>query len=125
MLHKIKRDFLLLFILAIFGACTRHTKTDLKTLVIGIGTEPKNLDPRYSMDLVTTQMAKLNFQRLIRINNQMMPESDLAESFEVEKSQKFTFRLRPHIQFHDGTTLTSSDIVFSFNEKIMKKLQVL
>ncbi|MBK8021252.1 MAG: ABC transporter substrate-binding protein [Chloroflexi bacterium] len=41
-------------------------------------------------------------------------EADLAESWEVsDDGLVYTFHLRPGVKFHDGSTLTASDVVYS------------
>lgn len=43
-------------------------------------------------------------------------EPDLAESWDVsEDGLVYTFNLRPDVTFHDGSTLTAADVVYSIN----------
>ena len=44
------------------------------------------------------------------------PITELAESVEESDDQlKYTFKLRPEIRFHNGNTMTSADVVASFD----------
>ena len=48
-------------------------------------------------------------------------ELDLAESFSVDDSGlRYTFRLRPGLEFADGSTLTAHDFVWSWNRAARK-----
>ena len=86
-------------------------------LVIGIENEIKNLDKRTTNDANTAHVANLYAQGLVRANAQLLPEADLAESFEVRDGGKtYVFRLSPEAKFHDGHPLTSEDLDFNFRE---------
>jgi peptide/nickel transport system substrate-binding protein len=55
------------------------------------------------------------YSGLTRLDMQMTPEPELAESWTGEnEARRFTFRLRPNVQWHDGTPFTAEDVVATF-----------
>jgi ABC-type transport system substrate-binding protein len=52
---------------------------------------------------------------IVTVDSDMEVVPHLAESFEVsEDGLTYTFNLRPGVMFHDGSTMTSEDVVYSF-----------
>ncbi len=54
------------------------------------------------------------YNALLKFDADMKPVTDLAEFFKVEDDGGLTFKLRSGIKFHDGSTLTSDDVRFTF-----------
>jgi peptide/nickel transport system substrate-binding protein len=96
--------------------CTRSASQDNKTLVIGIESEVKNLDIRSTVDMNSTQVISLFTQSLVLINDQMLPDTDLALSFEVKEARIFDFKLPKDALFHDGQALSCEDVLASFKQ---------
>lgn len=72
--------------------------------------EPATLDPALTREGTASIVGHL-FSGLIRFNPQLQLEPDLAERWEVSADGlTYTFYLRPDIVFHDGRSLTASDI---------------
>src|SRR5437762_3040928 len=108
------RFFWVLASILTLSACARHAKIAPKTLVIGIENEIKNLDLRYAQDANSVHIARLMTQGLISINEELLPEPELALSFEVIGGKKFIFKLPSDVSFQDGHRLTSADVKYSF-----------
>jgi peptide/nickel transport system substrate-binding protein len=54
---------------------------------------------------------------LVDINDQGDPTPSLSDSWQISSDgKKYTFHIRPGIQWHDGSTLIPSDIVYNFKE---------
>ena len=53
------------------------------------------------------------YNGLLKLDAQMRPVPDLAESFKVADDGALEFRLRQGVKFHDGSTLTSDDVKFT------------
>lgn len=52
---------------------------------------------------------------IVTVDKNLNVIPNLAESFEVaEDGLTYTFRLRPNVKFHNGATLTSADVKYSF-----------
>lgn len=74
-----------------------------------------NANPLYATSLTDTTVSRLIFSGLLRYdeNNQLI--GDLAESWKTDEDGKvYTVTLRPDLQWHDGKSLTSADVVFTF-----------
>lgn len=84
--------------------------------MIGIESEIKNLDVRSSVDANTLHLSGLFLQSLISFDENLLPDPDLAERFEVENAKKYTFYLPKNAKFHDGVSLTSADVEYSFRQ---------
>ena len=72
--------------------------------------------------LLTTDAARISalYDPLVRMNEQGLPRLQLAESLTPNKTAtEWTVRLRSGVQFHDGKTLDSQDVLFSF-QRILK-----
>jgi len=55
------------------------------------------------------------YSGLTRIGPDNTPQPDLAESWDAsDDARTFTFKLRPNVTFHDGTPLTSADVVATY-----------
>ncbi|MGB7874904.1 MAG: peptide ABC transporter substrate-binding protein [Anaerolineales bacterium] len=57
---------------------------------------------------------RLIFSSLIRFDERGLPQTDLAESWGVnEEGTIYNFTLRPNAVWHDGTPVTSDDVIFT------------
>ncbi len=115
-------------------------------LVIGLAgcaTEPAPVEPAQGGDLVaaspyatdsldphgaagmasgTVLVAQEIFSRLVKANTAGEIVPDLAESWETnDTATEWNFVLRPDVTFSDGTPLTASDVVASFNRVLELK----
>jgi peptide/nickel transport system substrate-binding protein len=107
-----------LSLLTLAAACTGGDGgTDAKTLVIGIESEVKNLDLKTSMDANSSHVIGLYAQSLLRINEDMLAETDLALRYAVEEGGKrYVFTLPTDSSFHDGKPLLCEDVQASFKQ---------
>ncbi len=59
---------------------------------------------------------RLLFSSLIRFDERGLPQTDLAESWGVnEEGTIYNFTLRSNAVWHDGTPVTSDDVIFTIN----------
>ena len=88
-------------------------------LIIGIESNPLQLDPRYSTDANSVRIGGLIYNSLLRFdeNSQLQPE--LAESWQRIDPLTYVFDLRKNVTFHNGAPLTAADIKFTY-ESIMQ-----
>jgi peptide/nickel transport system substrate-binding protein len=59
---------------------------------------------------------KLLFSGLVRFNEDGQPQADLAEAWGVSQDGKvYNFTIRPDAAWHDGTPVTSDDVIFTID----------
>jgi len=83
-------------------------------LTVAMYASPTSLDPRYSIDALSSRAQQLMFNGLVRLDEKMAPAPDLAESWESTDLQTYRMHLHPGVRFHDGHELTSADVVYTF-----------
>ncbi len=76
---------------------------------------PQYINPIFgSTNDVDADLIKLIFSGLLKYNNNLDLENDLAESYEISPDGKtYTFILKPDLTWHDGKKLTTKDIAFT------------
>ncbi|MFT7588807.1 MAG: oligopeptide transport system substrate-binding protein [Limisphaerales bacterium] len=97
-----------------------------------LSAEVTSLDPAFADNQANTWAAVQLYNGLVRMNDQMQIEADLAESWEIsEDGLSFLFELKPNILFHPDQAfegveaerlLTASDVVFSFKRLLDPEL---
>ncbi len=77
--------------------------------------------------LTSNMNQNLNWQirnNLVEIDHNFKPIPELAESWGSSADAKvWTFKLRKGVEFHNGKTLTSEDVLFSINHHLGEKSQ--
>ena len=111
------RILILLLALSAFGAVVaQQTPTPGGTAIVVLGSDPEHLNPGISTSYPVGAVAANLFSGLVRQRADGVPEGDLAESWTVsDDNLVYTFTLRA-ANFHDGTPVTSADVVYSMNE---------
>jgi len=82
---------------------------------LGHGSTTDTLDSATSENHFTLVNGYTFGNHLTEVSNtgELIPE--LAESFESDDAQKWVFNLRQGVEFHNGKTMTSEDVVASYN----------
>lgn len=84
------------------------------TYTEGVVGQPANLLPPFVQTEADKQISSLLFRGLTRYNDQGEVVPDLAESWEISADNKtYTFTLKEDIYWHDGTPITSTDIIYT------------
>jgi peptide/nickel transport system substrate-binding protein len=97
------------------GGCSQPARADRSALVLLIESNPANLDPRFATDGVSQHLDGLIFSSLVARDESMNLRGDLAESWETPDPLTYIFHLRHGVRFHDGSALTATDVVATFN----------
>ncbi|CAN7670650.1 ABC transporter substrate-binding protein [Neorhizobium sp. LjRoot104] len=85
-------------------------------LVVGLAANPPSFDPHKSAAFATTAVTEHIFGCLLRWDRTgTVVEPDLAESYEIVDNLTYKFILRKGVKFHNGETLRSSDVKFTFD----------
>lgn len=97
------------------NSCSKNNFKNQNILIIGMETSPTNLDPRFALDLASSQIIQLIFNSLLTkdINGNLVP--DLAEKWEMINDLVYIFYLKKGVKFHDGSEMSSSDVKFTYD----------
>ncbi len=83
------------------------------TVTVGVDQEVVGLDPHLVTAFSSFRRLDLLYNKLVRFNEQLAIEGDLAESWENPDSRTYVFHLRKGVYFHSGNEVTSEDVRFS------------
>ena len=91
------------------------TETPIQTGEIHEGTIgiPVHKNPLLATNTVEQDITALMHAGLLRRNSEGVLDALLAEHWKRNDSNTYTFRLKKHISFHDGTPITVNDVVFT------------
>ena len=93
-----------------------ETPTPGGTAIVVLGSDPEHLNAGISTGYPIGAVGASLYSALVYLDRDGVPQGELAESWSVSDDDLvYTFRLRP-ASFHDGTPLTSADVVFSMEE---------
>ncbi|UZF95849.1 ABC transporter substrate-binding protein [Bosea sp. NBC_00550] len=84
-----------------------------QTLNMGVRAGPESMDPHYSALGVHVEALKHIFDTLVRSNEKLQVEPNLAESWKAIDATTWEFKLRKGVKFHDGSDFTAEDVKFS------------
>lgn len=100
-------------VLALCG-CEKEDLLSEGVVVVGLESNPTNLDPRLSADAASSRINDLLFSRLFRKNEAGEPLEEIVEAWEQDGPATYRFRIRKDIRFHDGRPLTAHDVRYTF-----------
>jgi peptide/nickel transport system substrate-binding protein len=83
-------------------------------LRLGTSSEPSAIDPHFHNTTPNKAVARIIFEPLVfqDARQQLMP--GLAESWRAIDERTWEFTLRKGVTFHDGSSFTADDVVFTF-----------
>lgn len=85
------------------------------SIVVALTAEPSSLDPIYDTNLAALNVFYDVFDQLTTIDEKGDVVPALAESWEADESlTTWTFTLRDDAEFQDGSAVTASDVVFTY-----------
>jgi peptide/nickel transport system substrate-binding protein len=87
------------------------------TLVFAVESEPANYDCHANVSFAFLHPVAPHYSTLLKFDAENYPAvvGDVAESWTVSADKRvYSFKLRPHVLFHDGTPLTSADVKASY-----------
>jgi oligopeptide transport system substrate-binding protein len=90
---------------------------------VGI-TDFTTLDPALAQDNASINAIQMIFTGLVQLNDKLQVYPQLASSWdESQDGLTWTFHLRPHLAFSDGTELTSTDVAYSIDRALQPATQ--
>jgi peptide/nickel transport system substrate-binding protein len=110
------------------GACSTGEKVDLGDdasgrLVAAIAGEPDQLDPNKTSAYFSFEVLENVYDTLVEPDDNLEMRPALAQSWDITPDQlTWTFHLRPGVTFHDGSTFTADDVVYTYRRIIDEEL---
>jgi peptide/nickel transport system substrate-binding protein len=102
-------------LMALFlSSCSRRLATEPGVVNFLIESMPTNLDPRIGTDGPSERIDSLIFDSVVELDEHRVPHGDLAEKWDQPDRFTYVFHLRRGVKFHDGRTLTSADVKYTF-----------
>jgi peptide/nickel transport system substrate-binding protein len=102
----------------VLAACGGGATPAGDTLHLALINDPI-LNPVLAPDVGSVLVNKVIFPGLMRPDERLRPEPDLAESWTASPDGKvYTFKLRRGVRWHDGAPFTAADVKFTF-ERIL------
>ena len=96
---------------AVDGPTNAQSRPDPDTIVIGMGTDPINLDPPFLGSLTADSVFTAVFDRIgWRSEPQMKPVLSVAQSLTRVDPLTWQVKLRPGVRFHNGKDLTAESV---------------
>jgi len=99
------------------------SKPDPNTLVMVIESSPTNLDPRVGQDAQSERIDSLIFDYLLTRGENLNVAPGVAERWETPDALTYIFYLRQGVKFHDGRSLTSRDVKWTFDSLLSGKIR--
>jgi len=90
-------------------------------LLAVIGADPPSLDPHQESTFANIELVAPLYSTLLQLDPYHYPKiiGDVATDWKIAADGlTYTFKLRPGIHFHDGSTLTSADVKASYDKII-------
>ena len=106
---------------SLFCACA--SKPSPNSVVMIIESSPTNLDPRVGLDAQSERIDGLIFDDLLTRDEHLNVKPQLAERWEIPDPRTYIFNLRKGVTFHDGRTLTSRDVKWTFDSLLGGKIR--
>ncbi|MDB5036775.1 MAG: ABC-type dipeptide transport system, periplasmic component [Bacteriovoracaceae bacterium] len=111
-----KRTSLILFFAFVFASCT---KSNVQTSEIGVLNVPitaiPDLELKYGDDINGNKVVDNVFDRLVSLDERLAPVPELSTSWRVISDRnEIEFEIGSEKRFHDGSLVTSLDILNSF-----------
>ncbi|MDY3997886.1 MAG: ABC transporter substrate-binding protein [Blautia sp.] len=89
------------------------------TMIYGAEFMVEQFNPILSSDYCNEMV----FRGLMKTDVNCQPQCDIASSYEISDDLlTYTFNIRDNVKFHDGTTLTADDVVFTLNSILDEKV---
>jgi peptide/nickel transport system substrate-binding protein len=85
------------------------------TIVVANSDEPPSLSPYDHNAIYSDYMNQLTYNGLFRLDETSNPVPDLVDTYENVSETEWLFKIHDGVKFHDGTTMTSSDVKASLD----------
>ena len=97
-----------------FAGGTAAAQEATKVLRVIPSADPAELDPTKALNLIGRIYSQMVFETLFALDSKLAPKPMMVESEKVsDDGLTYTFTLRPGLKFHDGSAVTTRDVVAS------------
>jgi peptide/nickel transport system substrate-binding protein len=115
--------FALIGLAQFLTACRASPDHPSGYLVVGIESNPLQLDPRYATDANSVRIDGLIYNSLLRADEKSQLRPELAQSWRMTNEKTYLFDLRQNITFHNGKMLTADDVKYTYDSILEPKNQ--
>ncbi|WCN09645.1 ABC transporter substrate-binding protein [Marinomonas mediterranea] len=98
-----------------FGAGAEPKRGGKLKVASSSGSTADTLDPARGSNSTDYARAYMFYNGLTQMDESLTPKMSLAESFDTKDAQTWVIKLRTDVVFHDGSSFTSADVVYSLN----------
>jgi peptide/nickel transport system substrate-binding protein len=106
------------------GCAVRDRRTPDDTVVVLVEARFTSIDPRYTSSNDDGRLARLVAPGLTTMETPTLePRPLLAESIDLRDEHTVDVRLRPGLRFSDGSPLTSTDVVFTYESVLDRAME--
>jgi peptide/nickel transport system substrate-binding protein len=105
----------ILFALATWSCAKPAPVVPSDYLQVDIGTSPTALDPRLSVDAISSRIDELIYDSMAKIGRDGKFAGDLADQIERPTPTRLVFHLRHGVRFSDGRELTARDVKYTYD----------
>jgi peptide/nickel transport system substrate-binding protein len=110
----IARAVTVLLLAATLAGCGGGPPRDRNVIVVAVRTPVNNLDPRQANDETSQRVGQLVFSCLLDVGDDLRVVPRLALRLDNPDPLTYVAHLRRGVRFHDGSQLTSADVVYTY-----------
>ncbi len=116
-----KKSLIAVISLLAAAGCIRKTPDLPKgTVIFAVEKAASVLDPRYATDSASVKTAHLIYSGLMKLNDNMEMEPDLADSVSNPDNLTYNISLKKGVLFHNGAELTTEDVIYTYRSIMAK-----
>lgn len=96
------------------GSGSKAESTQTSSISVGVANDIDSMDPNKTVSAGTREILFNVYEGLVKPDKDGSLVPAVAESYEIsDDATTYTFTLRDGVKFHDGSTVTADDVVFS------------
>ncbi len=92
------------------AACRKAAAPVADTLTIVLSNDVSSLDPNQEVESVTDSVLFNAYEPLVAFDHDLRAQPLIAESWQHLAPERWRFKLRANVRFHDGALLTADDV---------------
>ncbi len=114
----------LILLIRVYNNSTVVVPSTGGSITEGVVGAPRFINPVLAISQTDKDLSELIYAGLMTTDEQGKLVPELAESYTVsEDAKEYTFILKEGLEFHDGTPLTASDVVFTIEKALQPDIK--